>query len=299
MKITEVTRRNILDELRLEKISWSGRLEETDFLSRLYDLGQLPSTDGRFSTAGGDIFQHRINNLDWDDYWVFTDSRFGLAKGTDEIFLRFLCEMLHPIVRTDISEVNKLLTLFNKYLTIDGWEVAERTRLSGSPVFAARQLLIGVPVKTAHKVAVNLNAGYVTQQITRMESSVESDPELAIGTAKEFVETVCKTILRERSIEYSQGEDFTGLVKLTLKSLQLAPDDIPDQAKAVKTIRVLLHNLATVAHGLTELRNPYGSGHGKEARSKGLRARHARLAVGAASTLGVFLFETHTEKSSS
>lgn len=33
-----------------------------------------------------------------------------------------------------------------------------------------------------------------------MESAAENDPGFAIGTAKELVETVCKTFLKERSI---------------------------------------------------------------------------------------------------
>jgi hypothetical protein len=59
---------------------------------------------------------------------------------------------------------------------------------------------------------------------------------------------------------------------------------------------VLLNNLASISNGLAEIRNLYGTGHGKHARSKGLQRRHARLAVGAASTLGVFLFETYRDK---
>jgi hypothetical protein len=37
-------------------------------------------------------------------------------------------------------------------------------------------------------------------------------------------------------------------------------------------------------------------GHGKTADAKGLHPRHAKLAVGAASTLAVFLVETHNER---
>jgi hypothetical protein len=94
MKITSITRRDILDSLAAENVSWSGRLEEPEFLSRLFDLSALPSTDNRFKDAAGDIWQHRVNNPeDWPDDWVFSDSRFSLANGDDEAFLRFLCKM--------------------------------------------------------------------------------------------------------------------------------------------------------------------------------------------------------------
>jgi hypothetical protein len=81
-------------------------------------------------------------------------------------------------------------------------------------------------------------------------------------------------------------------VKLTSRELKLTPDDITDQAKAAETIK-LLSNLATITQGIAELRNRYGTGHGKAAGGKGLGPRHAKLAVGAASTLAVFLVETH------
>jgi hypothetical protein len=58
-----------------DQISWCGRLSEPDFLARLYDLDKLPSHDGRFDSMAGDIWQHRENNLDWDEDWVFSDSR--------------------------------------------------------------------------------------------------------------------------------------------------------------------------------------------------------------------------------
>ena len=65
--------------------------------------------------------------------------------------------------------------------------------------------------------------------------------------------------------------------------------------KAADTVRVILKNLATIVQGLAELRNPYGTGLGHEGRARGLKLRHARLPAGAASTLALFLMETHHE----
>ncbi|MCG3881794.1 hypothetical protein [Psychrobacter submarinus] len=44
-KITQITRRHIFDAMQVEGIDWAGRLDETAFLSRLYDLEDIPSTD--------------------------------------------------------------------------------------------------------------------------------------------------------------------------------------------------------------------------------------------------------------
>jgi hypothetical protein len=297
--ISELTRRNMRDAIVVGNVHWWGRLSETDFLSRLYDLDSLPSHDHRFQTAAGDIWQHRENNPnDWPEDWVFTDSRFDLMHASDEAFLRFLCEMIHPVVRPDGQDVENLLGVFNQHLGADGWEIVARTRISGKPVFAGRRRIVeGSPALGAVRPLIDvLNAEYVTQQITRMEASVVSDPELAIGTAKEFVETICKTILCECGEAASGSVDLPQLVKQVREKLDLLPQNIPERVKGAETVKRVLSNLGTVAQGLAELRGLYGSGHGKDAKVKGLQPRHARLAVGAACTLAVFLFETYQER---
>jgi len=215
--------------------------------------------------------------------------------GDDETFLRFLCESIHPVVRPDVTDAERLCQLYNIFLKNDGYEIVEKTRISGKPVYIGRYIGIAqVPgVSAARETLPRVDESYVTQQITRMETAVNQDPELAIGTAKELVETCCKSILKERKIPVPKNADLPKLTKLTLKQLELTPEDIPDRAKASETIRRLLSNLATITQGIAELRNYYGTGHGKDGTQKGLSARHAKLAVGAASTLAVFLSETH------
>ena len=163
-------------------------------------------------------------------------------------------------------------------------------RISGKPVFVGRYIgVVTTPGLAAVRgVALVADAAYVSQQITRMDAAVESDPALAIGTAKELVETCCKTILNDRGVVVPGKVDLAQLVKFTTKQLKLTPEDIPDRAKAGDTIKRLLSNLATITQGITELRNQYGTVDGKDAKSKGLEPRHAKLAVGAASTLADF-----------
>jgi len=303
--ISEVTRRNIFDELRVaidcvlgpEYVVWHGRLDEIEFLKRIFDLDALPSKDPRMKNAREDIWQHRYNNNDWGDDWVFFDERFNLLKGPDHIFLEFLCEMVHPVVRSDTADATRLVELFNRHLDQDGWEIVEKTRVSGRPVFAARRKgTKGAALNAAKSVASALDSAYISQQITRMETSIGSDPELAIGTAKEFVETVCKTILHECGEAVSKGADLPQLVKQVRERLELLPDSVPEKSKGAEVIKRLLNNLGTVAQGIAELRGLYGSGHGKDAKVKGLQSRHARLAVNAATTLGVFIFDTYQER---
>lgn len=133
MSITKVTRRALVADLMVGSFMWWGALEEPDFLGRLYPLEQLPSHDGRFPHALDDLIQHRINNYDWDDDWVFRDDRLGLAGDDDATLLRFLAETLHPEVRSDQAEIQALLVVYNKHLRRDGWELYHQRLISGRP----------------------------------------------------------------------------------------------------------------------------------------------------------------------
>lgn len=296
-RITSLTRRDIFDYIRTEGGPWWGQLDEVDFLARMYDLEALPSTDYRFKSASEDIWQHRINNLDWDDNWVFSDSRLELASGPDEVLLEFLGQLIHPIVQPNADRAREIVERLNELLAPDGWMLKEHKQISGRPVYAPARTGTGTgtAVEFAHAVATRIDTAHISQQLTRMEGAVDSDPELAIGTAKEFVESICKTILDDRRVQHGKKDDLPALVKKTTKALRLTPDDIADTAKAADTIKKMLNNLGTIVQGSTELRNAYGTGHGKsktQARSR-LKPRHARLAVGAAATLAGFLWETH------
>ena len=145
-------------------------------------------------------------------------------------------------------------------------------------------------------IAQTFDASGIVAQIERIEAALETDPALAIGTAKELVESCCKTILAERNVPPGKADDLPKLIKKTMKELKLLPDDISDKAKGVETIRRTLSNLGAIVSGLAEIRNLYGTGHGKHGKYRGLSARHAKLAAGAAGTLAVFLFETHQDR---
>jgi hypothetical protein len=156
-----------------------------------------------------------------------------------------------------------------------------------------------VPVK--HNSAIEdlsataqaLDAHVLHQQIERIRASLDDDPALAIGTAKELVETTCKTVLADYGIQAKSSWDISRLVKEARAVLRLVPEDIPDSAKGAEVIKRVLSNRGQISQGIAELRNMYGTGHGKDGRAKGLGPRHARLAVGCSIALASFLFETH------
>lgn len=120
------------------RINIFGRLEEIEFLSRLYDLEDLPSTDSRFPTFKSDIFQHRYNNDDWEDYWFLTDDRLKLYE--DKYLLNFICEIFHPYVRDEKSNWQYFLDEINNLLKIDGYELYETSRISNRIVYSWKKI---------------------------------------------------------------------------------------------------------------------------------------------------------------
>lgn len=131
------------------------------------------------------------------------------------------------------------------------------------------------------------------QQIDALFSSRETNPTEAIGKSKELIESCCKTILEENSRDYGGNWGVSQLVKETMKCLGIETDDINADLPAGGTIKRILSSLGNIAGGIAELRNPYGTGHGKADSYKGLTIRHAKLAVGSSATLVEYLWDAH------
>jgi hypothetical protein len=293
-QISEATRRTLFDALRLCPWRWWGRLDEVEFLARVFDLEALPSYDYRFKTMSGDILQHRVRNPeDWDDDWVFSDGRLNLVDGPDETLLRFLAEMLHPIVRKDEEATSGLLATINRYLEPDGFQMVEVDRMSGKPLFAGVRVLSGMdgPIEAARKVADELSSSHVSAQITRMQTSVVKDPALAIGSAKEFVESICKGILDARGDVRTGKEDFPPLVSMTRDALGLKVNP-----KSDVSLKSMLGALGTITNSIAEMRGQLGTGHGGTPDTDQPPVEVARLAVNVAMALGVFLWEVHRSR---
>ena len=144
-EIPESTRRAIVDCFARLGAHWSGRLAEDEFLSRLFDLSELPSKDVRFANAAQDIRQHTFYWDDWASDWVFYDDRFNLLRGPDEVFLRFLCETVHPVVRVDLNQAEALVQCLNEHLRKHGWQLIQDGELWGRPKFTASKL--GEPIR--------------------------------------------------------------------------------------------------------------------------------------------------------
>ena len=161
--------------------------------------------------------------------------------------------------------------------------------------YKARKILLPQPDILGEDIidtTLSVDVSQLRINVTRIRNTVEMDPSLAIGASKELVEACCKAILVEMGETFDQSDDIPKLIKRTTGALDLLPEKIPERKKGGAAIRRVLGSLGNIVQGMSELRNAYGSGHGREPGRSNLLPRHARLCAGAASTLSFFLMET-------
>lgn len=277
--LSPATLRAFEDELNRESLSVIRNIFE--------DAGIFPA--GTYDAPTSGVRRHLVN---WYYQAVDLTDPGQVCKLLDAFeeslhrFGEFLAEMdsIEPIPwrRKDYQRLVRLLG-------VDGFEYR-----------GGKILPMGRAPALTHlrSIAVEVDYPYLLKELDRIEKSVETDPHQAIGTSKELLETVCKTILLETPGAKAIDKDWklSQLCGATLEVLRLTPASVPEAAAARQTIAALLGQLGQIPQRLAELRNPFGSGHGHEGRAVGLEPRHARLAIGAASTLALFLFETHRDR---
>ena len=222
-----------------------------------------------------------------EQYYVNID--FGSRNDVQKV-LKAYAEVLYLLEHSSdrFSDRERIVGELLRRMKLDGYMYKDNRFVA----LARRQSPFIETIKN-HAAALDLDG--LHPQLERLAAATETDPALAVGTAKELVETVCKSILEDRGYA-PKNEDLPKLLKTVAKELSLLPEDISEQAKGSDVIRRLLSSLGQITQGLAELRNLYGTGHGHSGRSKGVQPRHANLAIGSAATLAVFLLETHLER---
>ena len=257
----------------------------------------MKSRDYRYDNAYDDIYQHMVNNNDWESDWILTDPRINLLHCDDKTYLKFLEMTVHPRVRSNSEEINRLTEIYNRNLNADGFEIVQTDEISGKPVFSGRPKAIGHGNLVAKKVEIKkyLNSAYVNSKINTMTDAIHKDTDLAIGTAKELLETTCKSILKQKGETINPDWTLPQLLKATTNCLDFSPKEANDPEKAEKAIKQILGGVSSIVHGVSELRNGYGTGHGKDADFKGLEIKYAQLLVGVVSEIAILYLATNGE----
>jgi hypothetical protein len=296
-KISKGSRLRIADEMSKAKIWYHGLQAEPDFLSRLFDLKSLKSRDSRYNNAYDDIYQHMVNNSDWDNNWVYTDPRTNLLYADDSFYLEFLSTTLLDVVRLDQQETDRLLDIYNRNLAEDGFEIIQTIDSFGNQIYNGQVKILGQAELASKNAEIKkyLDSDYVRNKIHIMNDAVISDTDLAIGTAKELLETMCKSILKQKNIVPDSNWTLIQLLKTTTSNLDFRPQDSTNPEEAEKSIKQILSGISSIVHGFSELRNRYGTGHGKDSDFKGLDSIYAKLFVGLISDVVIFYLSVNGE----
>ena len=163
----------------------------------------------------------------------------------------------------------------------------------------ARELEVDIPLfasESALELQSYLGLGGLQaaqEDFERALQTVESDPAQALGSSSSTLESIAKSILDEFEEDYPADESVRPLLKAVFKKMDLSPEGYADPE-----IRRILGGLLNAGIGIGVLRTKYSSFHGKggQQRRNRLSARHARMAVHATATIGLFLIETYHER---
>jgi hypothetical protein len=118
-----------------------------------------------------------------------------------------------------------------------------------------------------------------------------NDPEGAITAARTLLESVCKHVLDDSSVEYADDADLPKLWATAADALNLAPHQHQE-----KLFKAILGNAQSIVGSLGALRNKIGDAHGTGRRAVKPLPRHAELAVNLAGTMAAFLVATLKER---
>jgi hypothetical protein len=198
----------------------------------------------------------------------------------------------------DFVRINRTLDMFWPYIKKSAGTYAERRQIIGAgftPLIDFLMMKDQAPpdALVSDKLRTFDSAG-VHEVWEKALARRVNDPEGAITIARTLVETVCKRILDELSIAYSDRDDLPKLYSAVAKSLNLAPDQ-----HSAEAVRAILGGAITVVNGLGTLRNKLSDSHGRGGAPVKPTSRHAHLAVNMAGALATFLVETHQHRAGS
>lgn len=147
----------------------------------------------------------------------------------------------------------------------------------------------------AKEVEESFSTEYMSRQIKLMLENQETYPAEAIGKAKELIESCCRTILSNQGITIDKDWKFHQLVNKVFDELKVKPSEIDENDPIAGSLKRIYGSLKGMVVPIEEIRNAFGTGHGRNIDFVGLDSRHAKLLVGMSITLVQFLWTTHEE----
>jgi hypothetical protein len=180
-------------------------------------------------------------------------------------------------------------TIIEEFVSLEKWLQDNEPRL-----YKELYEIGSSAIDDAEEIGKIHNNVELNHQILRIKRSIrENDPSQAIGSSKELLESVLKTILNDLDQPNSTG-DIPALLKQVQKLLSIDPNNETTK-KLDDKVRKTLSNLGQVVIGVAEIRNLVGTGHGR-IESHEIDQNHALLIVNSVSTISTYLINLWQEQ---
>lgn len=128
----------------------------------------------------------------------------------------------------------------------------------------------------------------IQEYLHRIRQSMNDDPALAIGSAKELLEAVLKSVLGLHGSGPETKLEMPQLVKRANVKLGIDPVAQPGDSPGAASLRRIVGGLNSIVNGMAELRNAgLGTGHGVSQRPE-IDEATVKLAVSAAAIAAAF-----------
>ena len=265
--ITDLTKRNIFELFRdgytqyeffLDKNTqytypYFGRLEEIDFLRKIYNLKTMPGKYEGYENAEEDIIKHTIANDDYEYCWVFNDERFGLKNGNDIEYLKFLCEIFHPENRNENGVWLSFLERVNYLIKQDGYELYEESKISGKSVYSYRKI-------TPEEIASNKFIPYSIRN--------KKDHDTSLSISKIIRKDIYNLMFRHNEIQSRSTETNLTYTVYSLEGLMIdikdfyTPKAFNEKSEYIETNNAeqfIMHNLPEMVFDAIELFPQYNN----------------------------------------
>lgn len=248
-------------------------------IHNLWNDEGFPPPTGEIEPVGGErvtLYQQYLNQVDWED-----------ASQVSRVLAVFQ-ESLKPLFNPDPTshlangrnkQVDRLRRLFSR----NGYHLDEQGRITA----------LKAPVLTHGDLQNLTDSKAIREHLNRIATALDTeDVALAIGSAKELMESTAKLVLTETETPFDDGYDLPKLAVMAEQALHLHPQQAAPGPDGSNTVKKILGAAHTIAGSIAELRNNYGTGHGRSTAPSGLGTRHSRLAVNAAQLWCQFLLDT-------
>ena len=142
--------------------------------------------------------------------------------------------------------------------------------------------------------AIASGLDHIARHVSALEDAISREPGLAFDLSKVLVESVCKKLLTDIGIPFTDDDDLPKLYKTVTTNVPLLPTSASSEAAARESVKRALGGLTSTLVGICELRNAYGfASHGSAGERSAMESTEAMLVAQAADAIVGFLYSNH------